>query len=403
MKSPQSTSEPIGERIKTLRMQRGWSVRHAADLAGISHSQWSRIERGERSADNRFILAAIAQALKVALSDLTGHIGLAGDQDKAEIKTSVYHLMQAVIESDLDDPPTVRPGSVEPLLRQLDLAMSLRLKCDYTGAAKLIPDLLRGLHAASFGAEREESLRALVLAEDTASFVVRYLGDPASAVLVADRGRQAAILLDDPVMAGLAAWSQAHAASGCGLYPRAQRIAGRAASELEGRLELPDAQEMLGQLYMVSGFARYAQGDEAGANAAIAEAERIAAITGQSDALGLNFGPVGIACWKISMEADGGDPGHAVQVARDVDSTGLTAVSLSRQTAFYVDTARALSNIGKDSEALRVLLLAERIAPQRVRLSPLVAETVRALLEKAKRGQGWADLRGLCERVGVAW
>jgi transcriptional regulator with XRE-family HTH domain len=403
MKSPQVASEPIGERIRLLRMQRGWSVRHAADLAGISHSQWSRIERGERSADNRFILAAIAQALRVALSDLTGHIGLASDLDKADTKTSVYHLMQAVVESDLDDRPTTRPQPIEPLLRQLDLAISLRLKCDYTGAAGIIPDLLRGLHAVAFGADRQAALRALVLAEDTASFVVRYLGDPASAVLVADRGRQAATLLDDPVMAGMAAWSQAHAASGCGLYQRAQRIAGHAAQDLEGRLDLPDAQEMLGQLYMVSGFAYYAQGDEESANAAIAEAERIATITGQSDALGLNFGPIGIACWKISMEADGGDPGHAVQVARSVDSTGLTAVALSRQTAFYVDTARALSNIGKDAEALRMLLLAERIAPQRVRLSPLVAETVRALLEKAKRGRGWADLRGLCERVGVVW
>ena len=98
------------------------------------------------------------------------------------------------------------------------------------------------------------------------------------------------------------------------------------------------------------------------------------------------------------MEADGGDPGHAVEVARDVNTSGLTAVALSRQTAFYVDTARALSNIGKDTEALRMLLLAERIAPQRVRLSPLVAETVRALLEKAKRGRGWADFRAVRAR-----
>jgi hypothetical protein len=101
--------------------------------------------------------------------------------------------------------------------------------------------------------------------------------------------------------------------------------------------------------------------------------------------------------------ADGADPGEAVTIAREVNSAGIAAIALSRQTAFYVDTARALSNIGRDAEALRMLLLAERIAPQRVRLSPIVAETVRSLLERARRGRGWAELRGLCERVGVAW
>lgn len=401
MKSPQMTTQPIGERIKLLRLQRGWSVRHAASLAGISHSQWSRIEKGERSADNRFMLAAIAKALKVALSDLTGTLGVVSEHDHSEIKVAVYHTMQAVIEADLDDPPAAAPSPLAPLLRQLDLVTGLRLKCDYTGAAKLMPDLLRGLHAAAFGSERDEALRALVLADDAASFIVRYLGDPASAVLIADRGRQAATASEDPVMLGMASWSQAHAASGCGLYPRALRIAERAAADLEAHISLPFAHEMLGQLFMLSGFARYAQGDTAGAESAIAEAERIAAITGQSDALALNFGPTAIAFWKISMGADGGDPSAAVALARTVHPTEVTAIS--RQTAFYIDTARALSNIGKDTDAIRMLLLAERIAPQRVRLSPLVAETVRVLLEKARRGTGWSELRGLCERVGVQW
>lgn len=402
MTTASDANEPIGGRIRALRQMRGWSVRHAADLAGISHSQWSRIERGERSADNRFKLAAIAQALKVPLSDLTGQIGMVGI-DRSEVKTAIYQTMQAVIETDLEDQPTGAPGPIQPLLQQLDLVMDLRLKCEYTGAARLLHELLRGLHAATSGRDRQEALSALVMAEDTASFVIRYLGDPASAVFVAERGRQAATVLQDPVMLGLAAWSQAHAASGCGLYQRAQRIAERASADLERNLALPNAQEMLGQLYMVAGFARYAQGDTAGADAAIAEAERLAVITGQSPALGLNFGPTGIAAWQISMEADGLDPGRAVQRARDTDPAGLATVSVSRQAAFYVDTARALSNIGKDNDALRMLLTAERIAPQRVRLSPIVTETVRVLLDKARRGPGWTELRGLCERVGVQW
>jgi transcriptional regulator with XRE-family HTH domain len=65
MRSPQVATEPIGERLRMHRLQRNWSIRHAASLAGISHVQWGRLERGERSADNRFMLAALAKALNV--------------------------------------------------------------------------------------------------------------------------------------------------------------------------------------------------------------------------------------------------------------------------------------------------------------------------------------------------
>ncbi len=401
MRSPQIATEPIGERLRMLRLQRNWSIRHAASLAGISHVQWGRLERGERSADNRFMLAALAKALNVPLSELTGSGAVGSEHGRVETKTAIYQAMQAAIEADLEDPSAATIGPVEPLIQRLDLVMDLRLTCDYTGAAKLIPSLLRELHAAAFGSERERALEALVLAEDTASFVVRYLGDPASAVMLADRGRQAATHLQDPVMLGLAAWSQAHAASGCGLYGRALRIVERAAIDLEPHTNRPNGKEMLGQLYMMTGFTKWALGETAAAEAAIQEAEKIAHLTGQSPALGLNFGPTAIDVWRVSMNADAGDPGAAVRIARDIDPNGMAAVSRSRQAAFYIDTARALSNINKDKEALGMLLNDERLAPQGVRLSPLVTETVRHLLEKARRGTGWTELRALCERVGV--
>ncbi|MDR6318856.1 tetratricopeptide (TPR) repeat protein [Actinoplanes couchii] len=347
------------------------------------------------------MLAALAKALNVPLGDLTGTGAIGTEHGDTETRSAIHHIVQASIEADLEDPPALTDGPVEPLIQRLDLVMDLRLKCDYTGAAKLIPPLLCELHAAAFGDEQARALEALVLAQDAASFVIRYLGDSASAVLIADRGRQAATHSQNPVMLGLSAWSQAHAASGCGLYARALRIAERAATELEPHTDKPNAREMLGQLYMMTGFSKLALGDTGAAEAAIEEAERIARLTGYSPALGLNFGPTTIDVWRVSMNADAGDPRAAVRIARDIDTSGLATVSRSRQAAFYIDTARALSNIDKDTEALRMLLNAERLAPQRVRLSPLVIETARHLLEKSRRGTGWTELRALCERVGV--
>jgi hypothetical protein len=48
-----------------------------------------------------------------------------------------------------------------------------------------------------------------------------------------------------------------------------------------------------------------------------------------------------------------------------------------------------------------MLTVAERLAPQRVHGSPIVAETLRGLLERMRRNVGGAELRGLCERVGI--
>ncbi|MDI1466311.1 helix-turn-helix transcriptional regulator [Catellatospora sp. KI3] len=391
------SAEPIGERIRLLRQQRGWSVRHAASVAGISHTQWSRIENGLRSADNRFLLAEIATALRVPLSDLTTTGALPGD--RGQVREAVHGITRAIIEADLDYPASVPLGPVAPLLLQLETVVALRFQCDYLGAAKLLPGLLSGLHAAAFGPERAEALRAMVLTAETASFVIRYLGEPASAVLVADRARQAAAALADPIMLGMASWSQAHAATGIGLYTRAQIIADQGVGLLRGQHAAPGSLELLGQLITVSGFAKYAQGDVAGASAAVEEAAQIAERTGQSDALGLNFGPTNVAFWRITMEADGRDPGRAVEIARTVNPQLVPAVS--RQVGFYIDVARALSNTGKDQEAVRMLLVGERLAPQRVRLSPIVAETLRGALERARRGAGWTELRGLCERVGI--
>lgn len=388
----------IGQRIRERRKLLGWSIRYTADRAGVAHSTLSRIERGELTADNRFTLAAIAQALRCPVDTLTGAPADPLSRDEAETGGAVYETMRAVIEADLDYGPTTSAQPMQALDRELDLVRDLRARCGYTAAARRLPDLLRGLHATAYGPDRPAALRSLVIAEDMTSFVVRYAGHPASACLVADRARQAAEALEHPIMLGLSAWSQAHAATGCGLFERALMIAEHATRDLAPHADEPEAPEMLGQLLMTQAFARYALGRVDDALAPLTEAQRIAERTGDSDALRLMFGPTNINFWRISMAADGGDPGRAVAIARQTNPQGVPTVS--RQVAFYLDTGRALARVGQDHDALRMLLTAERLAPQRMR-APLVVETARGLLERARRGGGWTELRGLCERLGI--
>lgn len=390
----------IGERIRARRKLLGLSVRHAADRAGIAHSTWSRIETGQNSADNRFTVAAIAEALRCPVADLTGLPATPVDQDQAETRGAIYETMRAVIDGDLRYKPiSAEVPPVPVLAREVDLVAELRAKCDYAGAGHRLPDLIRGLHAAAYGPERADALRALVLATDSASFVVRYAGHPASACLVAERAQQAAEALDDAVMLGLAAWAQAHAATGCGLYGRALTIADQAAARLQPRLAEPDAMEMYGALVLTSAFAAYASGRPADGQARLDEAETVAERTGDSAALRLMFGPTNIKFWRIAMETDGGDPGRAVEIAKSTTPTAIPRVA--RQASYYSDVGRALARVGQDAQAVRMLLTAERLAPQRVRNAPLTVETARALLDRAQRNAVGAELRGLCERIGL--
>jgi hypothetical protein len=100
------------------------------------------------------------------------------------------------------------------------------------------------------------------------------------------------------------------------------------------------------------------------------------------------------------MEVDGGDPGRAVALARRTESERVPHVQ--RRAGHLLDTGRALSYLGRDDEALRMLVEAERLAPAHVRLDPLVWETVRDIVERRQRKAVAPDVRAFCGRLGVA-
>ncbi|HEX8931122.1 MAG TPA: hypothetical protein VGA45_19590 [Actinomycetota bacterium] len=132
-----------------------------------------------------------------------------------------------------------------------------------------------------------------------------------------------------------------------------------------------------------------------------AEAAALAGRTGETTTFGLFFGPTNVGIWRIGIETDGGDPGRAAALARDTDPSPVPAGF--RQVFYYADTARALARLrGRDRDAIRFLLIAERLAPQHVHTSAVVRETTRALLERSRRQAGGTELRGLCERLSVA-
>ena len=168
----------IGERIRARRLLRGWSVRYAASRAGISHASWSRIERGQQAADNRFTLADIAAALECSPADLVGTPVPVADRAAVAAQVTVYGIREALVDIELSERGVRSSPPVAELARTVALVDTLRRACDYAGAGRVAPDLLRDLHAASTGPDRQAALRLFCDVALVASGIMRNLGHP---------------------------------------------------------------------------------------------------------------------------------------------------------------------------------------------------------------------------------
>ena len=344
------------------------------------------------------MLAAIAGALECAPSDLAGTGVPAPDRATAAARAGVLGLRRALIDIDLSEPPAGPAPPVSELARSVALADALHQACDYAGATRLLPGLLRDLHTETAGPDHPEALRLLCDATHIASTVLRSLGYPADAWLGAERCRDAADATGDPVLRGHAAYALARAATACGSYQRGQTLAERAVDDLSRHLSLPGGSEVLGSLHLVAALASRCRQRLDDSRDWLAEAAALARRTGETSTMGMFFGPTNVDIWRMSIEVDGGDPALVVEIARRTDPAAIPAGV--RQVFYYADTARALARIGgRDREAIRYLLTAERIAPQHVRTSADLAETIRVLLARSRRQAGGTGLRGLCERM----
>ncbi|TWJ29105.1 helix-turn-helix protein [Micromonospora sagamiensis] len=379
----------IGDRIRARRELRGWSVRHAASRAGISHTSWSRIERGQQRTD-RYMVVDLAAALECSVFDLTGQAYTPADRqlDAARIDAErVWRIM-------MDTPLTTSPGAgvtAEQIRREAALVRDLYGRCDYAGALRRLVDLVPALHDLT---DRRTALVEMVPVYGVAMGALLNVGYPAHAWLAAERCSEAAGLLDDPVAAGVAAANRARVSAYSGAYGPARALCDAASADLQGS-SADSALDVLGFLHLARAHHLAGLRDHARAEDHLAEAARIAAHTGETTSWDLAWGPRNVALWRMAYQLDTGRPEAAMGTAAGVDVTGLPAV---RQVYFWLDMSRAAEGTGRDRDAVRMLLAAERVGPQHTRSSISARETVRSLL---RRGATSSELRGLCERMSI--
>jgi hypothetical protein len=131
------------------------------------------------------------------------------------------------------------------------------------------------------------------------------------------------------------------------------------------------------------------------------EAGRIALSTGERNGLRQHFGPTNVNVWRIAIGAElGQGPEAAERVAREPIDLNILS-SKDRTAALHFDLARSWAQAegDRDSEAVRQLDAADRIAPTRIRNDPIARDLVLTLDRRARR-RVW-ELDSLRNRFGI--
>ena len=388
--------DTTGARIKYWRLRRnGMTQAVLAGFAGVSQSYISQVESGRKTVDRRSTLVQIAKALKVTVADVLGQPGDPTDPAKGGAADAVPAIWAVLIEIDEGErrPPARTPEQVEAEIERLDV---LRTRSDYAVMTGALPGLL--LDAAAIGG------LPLAQAAYQTSACLRHLGYRHLALPAAKIALAAAQHAEHPAWIGATrfAYTLALPIEAPGI---AARVAARALTDLQAAAgRSGDARQMLGQLHLSAGFMAIvdARADEAQAH--LAEAAREATSLGDpADGGGFNrscFGPTNVGLWRMAIEAERGDHGRVLELARTVRPDPLRMAN--RHQAYWMTLGSALANSGRhDAEALVAFIRAERAAPTTFAMNPLGRDAVVAMVRRARRRSVSEDLRVLARRIGI--
>ena len=215
---------------------------------------------------------------------------------------------------------------------------------------------------------------------------LRQIGETNLAWIAGERARQAADLLDDPVWKAAAAFGRAHARSSAN-KPKGLMITPQLADETEPHIgDDLFAHQAYGMLRLSAALACAVQNDHRGAAEHAAEAAALADRDGERPGAWELFGPANVGVWRTSLAVEAGEAEAALTYADQVEPQDLA--SQNRRAALRLEKARAYAMLGKDSDAIREMRQAERIAPAQTRNNPLIRELVRDMLSRARREAG---------------
>jgi hypothetical protein len=335
---------------------------------------------------------AVANALDVGPATLLGQ-PFVDSPDGQAIAAGVRRIRRALTDTSLVYGSDVTPRSVPALRAEGAEATRLRMAADYLGLGRLLPPLIRELHALHTD---REALELFGPALGAASHMLTVTGAYAESLLASDRRQAAAELLgDDRELAGIE-WSRAHALIPDGSTFIALRATTTAAEAIP---HTPDNLPTFGALLLVSSYAAAVRGEVGEADARLTEALDVAARTGETGPP-YAFGVTNVHLHRMAAGLEAGNAEASLRVGQAVNPRRIAVAE--RRAMFFVDLGRSYAYNGHAGDAVKAFSAAERVAPHRAHTNPFARDAIAELLDNARRVAGGPALQGLAARYGVA-
>lgn len=393
---PDNGSE-IGRRLRQIRHAQRKSLAVIAGRAGISTSYLSRLESGERALDRRSLIVALANALEVAPSEITGAaLSMPGHLEEDRSLNAVRLALLAV---SMNAPlGVVVPADV--LETRVSVLMDAQRTCQYTEVGDTLPQLIRDVHTTlDAGRDVAHVLRLAVLlhVQGTMAWLMDIGASTDLAWQAAALAQRAAERVDDPVSHAVAAFGTAHGLMAAGAFD----LAAGTLSSAEAGTGDADALAATGMLTLTSSLVSAASGDRSEQAAALEEADQLAAaVNGDRDPLWFGFNQANVGVWRMSVALESGEHSEAARIAAGINPAELP--SPTRKAAYYRDFGRALARLPRrQDDAVLMLRRAEQISPARIHRHPFMRSILAELLVKAKRDAVGRELRGMAYRAGL--
>jgi transcriptional regulator with XRE-family HTH domain len=378
---PAPTPESIARRIARYRKLRHLTQQGLAERANLSYSLVIKVEQ-EKKHPSPSALAAIARALSVPVTELTGQPFLA-ELQADQLDGLIQPIRWSLDVYDLGADPEIAPRPLEDLVAEADRMCALIRATDLRTAAAELPGLIQEMTTAVHLQPSDKAWAALASTYRTAYDVATKLGYQDLSALALDRMAWAAERGSDPIVAGIRQYLRALGYLRAGEYRTGRRLVavGQETTALAEPGRVRDV--VAGQLHLGGAVLAARDRDGAAAEGHLAEAERLAQSTGEAARVHwLSFGPFNVAAHRVSTLVDQDLYAKALEVAKTVRMPEDWPVS--RAAHHRAEIARAQLWTGRTDEALRSLLEARRMAPQQTRYSLGVRETVAGLVS-AKR------------------
>ena len=375
-----------------------------ADLVGRSEDWLSKVERNERDVRRLDVLAEVASALRVGIGDLLGQPVLVEDarpqdDDIPAIRDAL--MSHRRLSQTLFGARAAESVALAPVARLAEHAWTDYQDGRLGRVISALPGLIKSAQALEETAVADDPRPWMVSARvhHLCATTLTKVGEADLAWIAAERAMSAAEKSADPLSLASAARAGTHALLSVGRYDDALNLGQTAANWLRQQMSRndPAALSIAGMLYLRTASAA-ARHQDRSTTSELLQAATVAAANLGRDAnyWHTSFGPTNVELHRISASLDLGDVQHVVDHGPEIDSSTLPT---ERAVAHRVDLARAFSYVARDDEALAQLLDAENAAPQIVRHSAGVRDTVKTLHRRAPTTAGrHAPLYGLAER-----